>query len=77
MIALALFFYEPDYFLKNPLEILKIWKGGLASHGWAIGILLALSLSLRMKWLSPNMGNRLFFQKLFQVSGDITGAIVR
>jgi len=41
------FFYEPDYFLKNPLEILKIWKGGLASHGWAIGILLALWLYYR------------------------------
>jgi len=38
------FFYEPEYFLKNPLEILKIWKGGLASHGWAIGILIALWL---------------------------------
>ncbi len=37
-------FYEPEYYLKNPLEILKIWKGGLASHGWAIGILLALWL---------------------------------
>jgi len=37
-------FYEPDYYLKNPLEILKIWKGGLASHGWAIGLLLALWL---------------------------------
>jgi prolipoprotein diacylglyceryl transferase len=36
--------YEPDYFLKNPLEILKIWKGGLASHGWAIGLLFALWL---------------------------------
>jgi phosphatidylglycerol:prolipoprotein diacylglycerol transferase len=34
-------FYEPDYYLKNPLEILKIWKGGLASHGFAIAILLA------------------------------------
>jgi len=40
-------FYEPDYYLKNPLEILKIWKGGLASHGWAIGILLALWLYYR------------------------------
>ena len=40
-------FYEPEYFLKNPLEILKIWKGGLASHGWAIGILLALWLYYR------------------------------
>lgn len=35
-------FYEPEYYLNNPLEILKVWKGGLASHGWAIGLLLAL-----------------------------------
>ena len=36
------FFYEPQYFLSHPVEILYIWKGGLASHGAAIGILLAL-----------------------------------
>ncbi|MCC9166085.1 prolipoprotein diacylglyceryl transferase [Pontibacter harenae] len=35
-------FYDPDYYLSNPLEILMIWKGGLASHGATIGILLAL-----------------------------------
>jgi len=35
-------FYEPAYYLSNPLEILKIWQGGLASHGAAIGILVAL-----------------------------------
>lgn len=45
-------FYEPDYFLKNPLEILKIWKGGLASHGAAIGILLSLWLYIRKHKLS-------------------------
>jgi len=47
------FFYEPDYFLKNPLEIIKIWKGGLASHGWAIGILVALWLYYRKYKISP------------------------
>ncbi len=41
------FFYEPDYYLANPAEILKIWHGGLASHGAAIGILLALWLFIR------------------------------
>jgi phosphatidylglycerol---prolipoprotein diacylglyceryl transferase len=46
------FFYEPDYFLANPLEILKIWKGGLASHGAAIGILLSLWLYVRKYKLS-------------------------
>lgn len=40
-------FYEPDYYLSHPLEILKIWKGGLASHGAAIGIILALILFAR------------------------------
>jgi prolipoprotein diacylglyceryl transferase len=34
-------FYEPGYYLSHPLEILFIWKGGLASHGGAAGILLA------------------------------------
>ena len=41
------FFYEPDYYLSNPIEILKIWRGGLASHGAAIGILIALWLFVR------------------------------
>ncbi len=41
------FFYQPDYYLSNPLEILAIWHGGLASHGAAIGILIALYLFTR------------------------------
>lgn len=40
-------FYEPQYYLNHPLEILKVWEGGLASHGAAIGILLALYLFAR------------------------------
>lgn len=35
-------FYQPEHYLVNPLDILKIWEGGLASHGAAIGILLAM-----------------------------------
>ena len=35
-------FYEHEYFLKHPLEILQVWNGGLASHGATVGILLAL-----------------------------------
>jgi phosphatidylglycerol:prolipoprotein diacylglycerol transferase len=37
-------FYEPAYYLNHPIDILKIWQGGLASHGAAIGILIALYL---------------------------------
>jgi phosphatidylglycerol:prolipoprotein diacylglycerol transferase len=36
------FFYDWGYYSQNPVEILQVWKGGLASHGGAIGIVLAL-----------------------------------
>lgn len=36
------FFYDWDYYSQNLTEIPMIWRGGLASHGGAIGILLAL-----------------------------------
>ena len=34
-------FYEADYYLSRPLEILFIWKGGLASHGGSLGIFIS------------------------------------
>jgi len=37
-----IFYERPSDYLKNPLEILQIWKGGLASHGAAIAIILAV-----------------------------------
>ena len=40
-------FYEPAYYFRHPLEILMIWRGGLASHGAAIGILSAVWLFAR------------------------------
>ena len=42
-------FYNPSYYLSNPIEILKVWEGGLASHGAAIGIIIALYLYSRKK----------------------------
>ncbi len=37
-------FYDFNYYAKHPLEILYIWKGGLASHGGFLGVILALYL---------------------------------
>lgn len=41
-------FYNLDYFLAHPLEIFQIWHGGLASHGAAIGVLIAYFLWTRL-----------------------------
>ena len=40
-------FYAWDYYSQHPLEILKVWEGGLASHGGAIGIIIAIWLYSR------------------------------
>ncbi|MBD5193306.1 MAG: prolipoprotein diacylglyceryl transferase [Bacteroides sp.] len=38
------FFYEWEYYSQHPLDIVKIWEGGLASHGGTIAIILAVIL---------------------------------
>jgi phosphatidylglycerol---prolipoprotein diacylglyceryl transferase len=40
-------FYDPGFYLSHPVEILKIWEGGLASHGAALGILASLFVFTR------------------------------
>lgn len=35
-------FYDPSFYLSNPLKILAVWEGGLASHGGALGIILSI-----------------------------------
>ncbi len=44
------FFYGWDYYSQNPGEIIKVWHGGLASHGGALGILIAMYL--HSKWIT-------------------------
>ncbi|SHG57720.1 prolipoprotein diacylglyceryl transferase [Cognatishimia maritima] len=34
-------FYQPDYYLANPQDILKIWQGGMAFHGGMLGVVIA------------------------------------
>lgn len=46
-------FYNPNFYLSHPIEILKVWQGGLASHGAAIGILIALFFYSRKKKDQP------------------------
>lgn len=41
------FFYQWDYYSQHLLEILMVWKGGLASHGAAIAIIIAMIMYAR------------------------------
>lgn len=43
----SVLFYEPGYYLQHPLEILAIWKGGMAFHGALLGCGVAIWLFAR------------------------------
>lgn len=36
------FFYEWDFYSQHPEKILRVWEGGLASHGGTIGVILSV-----------------------------------
>jgi len=42
-------FYRPEYYLQHPLEIPMLWKGGMASHGGMVGVLVVLWLFARAR----------------------------
>ncbi len=66
-------FYDPGYYFSHPLEILKIWEGGLASHGAAIGIMIAVWLYVR----KTNMGSWLWLADRLSAPIALGGAFVR
>lgn len=68
------FFYEPARYLANPIDIFKIWEGGLASHGAAVGIFIALWLYSRKR--KPGQS---YFQTLDRIAilVALTGALIR
>ncbi|WP_114964889.1 prolipoprotein diacylglyceryl transferase [Alkalilacustris brevis] len=46
-------FYQPGYYLRNPVEILFIWQGGMAFHGGLAGAALAGWLFARRHSVAP------------------------
>lgn len=64
--------YEPEYYLSNPIEILKVWEGGLASHGGMLGVIAAL-------WIFSKKHNESFFWLLSRITmpGLLVAAFVR
>ena len=66
-------FYDWEYYSKHLLEILQIWKGGLASHGAGIG-LLAASYFCYKKFKFPSF---LYFIDRLAIAVAIAGCLVR
>ena len=46
-------FYQPGYFLANPLDIVKVWQGGMAFHGGFLGVVVAALWFCRRHGVPP------------------------
>ncbi|MBQ0770694.1 MAG: phosphatidylglycerol:prolipoprotein diacylglycerol transferase [Parasphingorhabdus sp.] len=46
-----IFFYNPSI-LENPLDIFKVWQGGMSLHGGTLGVILAIWWTSRREKLS-------------------------
>lgn len=66
------FAYEPNLYLSHPLEIFKVWNGGLASHGGMLGALLALWIFARR-----NHESYLWLISRMTIPGTLIAAFVR
>ena len=64
--------YEPEFYLANPLEILKVWKGGLASHGGLLGVFVAMYIFAK-RYNTPYM----WVVSRVAIPGALTAAFVR
>jgi len=66
------FAYEPAFYLAHPLEIFKVWKGGLASHGGLIGVLIASWIFAKKHHLSY-----LWLLSRVAIPGALVAAFIR
>lgn len=67
------FFYEWGYYSKHPIEIFKIWQGGLASHGGTIANIIALFL---FSWLVSHKPASWVFDKVV-IAIALVGGLIR
>ena len=42
-------FYQFDHYLHAPLDMLKVWQGGMSFHGGLIGVMLAMAIFARAR----------------------------
>jgi len=59
-------FYNFGYYIKNPLEVLMVWNGGMSFHGGLIGVIFASTL-----FANKHKINQFIFLDLVALSAPI------
>ena len=51
----SVLFYNLPYYLDHPLDVVKVWQGGMSFHGGLLGVIIAV-------WLYGRKINKAFFE---------------
>ena len=46
-------FYQADYYLSHPAEVLRLWEGGMSFHGGLVGVIVAGLIFCRKNAVAP------------------------
>ena len=78
-------FYQPEWYLSHPLDVFKVWQGGMSAHGGMIGSILALAGFAKIKgknfwtaadFTAPLVPLGLFFGRLGNfINGELWGRL--
>ncbi len=78
-------FYDLANYLRDPLEILRIWNGGMSFHGGLLGVLAAMWFYARrnkryfleiMDFVAPFVAPGLFFGRIGNfINGELWGSV--
>lgn len=76
-------FYQPAYYLDNPLAVLQVWKGGMSFHGGFLGVVIstiffARGRNIELFWLADLVAVAapigLFFGRIANfINGELFG----
>ncbi len=79
------FFYQPSFYLSHPLDIIRIWDGGMSAHGGVLGVIVALYYFARSRqkaflavadFAVPMVPLGLFFGRLGNfINGELWGRV--
>lgn len=69
-------FYEPKFYLTHPIEILKVWQGGLASHGGILAIVFCV-IYYAHKYGRKNCFDAMWMFDRLAIAGSIAGCFIR
>ncbi|MFH1537105.1 MAG: prolipoprotein diacylglyceryl transferase [Patescibacteria group bacterium] len=70
-------FYNLDYYINNPAAIIKIWEGGLSSHGATMGLLVAYTIFYLVQKKQDKNLKFYKYADLIVISFPIVAACVR